>query len=64
MSLMCPGHSNLLRAAKQLLKGARADWPIAKSKLSATLKDPEVDRQLDELDRQFYLDADGLWDKL
>lgn len=54
----------LLRAAKQLLTGGTPAGLADESKLTAALSDPEVDRQLDDLDRQFYVDADGLWDKL
>lgn len=54
----------LVRAARELLTAGSSDRPIANSKASVARLDPAIDRRLDELDEQFYVDADGLWDKL
>lgn len=54
----------LLRAARKLLTGGNPDGIVESSKLTEPLDNPEVDRQLDLLNQQFYVDADRLWDKL
>ncbi len=63
-TLNAPRSLELLRAARQLLTGGTPGGFAESSRLTAAVSDPEVDRQLDDLDRQFYVDDDGLWDKL
>ncbi len=43
----------LLREARQLVGNPASNRP-----------QPAIDRQLDDLDRRFYADVDGLWEKL
>lgn len=61
-TLNAPRSLELLRTARQLMTGGTPGGFVNRPKLTAALR--EVGGQLDALDRQFYSDPDGLWDKL